>query len=197
SGAIHEVAIQLKDLSMAQEKAALLNRLFESRFSKEPIRVASWQVVLKEFYTAMQIDKKGNNVSLGIIILVVSIGILNTVLMSVLERTREFGVLKAVGTSPRQIFSLIIMENFFLAVSSLIIGAAISSLLILYFSSHEITLSQPLDYGGLQFSGMRTRWDSISFIVPSVAVLAAALVVSLWPGWRASQIIPVEAMRAR
>ncbi|MBD3648367.1 MAG: ABC transporter permease, partial [Pseudomonadales bacterium] len=79
--------------------------------SKLPeLTISPWQEVEATFYRTMQSDKQGNLVTLGIIIFIVFIGGLNTVLMSVLERTREFGVLKAIGSRPRLIATMIFLE---------------------------------------------------------------------------------------
>ena len=78
----------------------------------------------------MQMDKQGNEISLWIIILIVAGGILNTVLMSVLEE-KKFGVLKAIGSRPFQIFKLIIIENTILASIAISIGFLLSWLLLL------------------------------------------------------------------
>ena len=58
----------------------------------------------------MRADQKGNWISLFIITMLVAIGVLNTVLMTVLERTREYGLMRAIGTSPFIVFQLVILE---------------------------------------------------------------------------------------
>ncbi|MCP4326723.1 MAG: FtsX-like permease family protein [Alteromonadales bacterium] len=74
----------------------------------------------------MQADKKGSYVSMCIIIFIVSIGVLNTILMGTLERTREFGVLKTIGTRPISVFYLIMLEYFVLAIIACLIGRGIA-----------------------------------------------------------------------
>lgn len=187
---VHEYSILLNSIDQSKSVSKKLNSIIKD----DKIHVSPWQIVIKDFYKAMQVDKKGNLVTLFIIILVVSIGILNTVLMSILERTREFGVLKAIGTSPFNIFKLIVLENSLLAIFSMIIGILISFNLVYYFSIHEIKLSTPLNYGGLEFSGMKAVLSFKGIFVPALVVYFSTLIVSIWPAIRAARIIPIKAM---
>jgi len=188
---VHEVSILLKDIDMSD----IVSKELELRLSPiENIEVSPWPIVLKDFYKAMQLDKQGGYISMGIIILVVSIGILNTVLMSVLERTREFGVLKAIGTRPSNIFKLIVIENSLLCLMSLCVGLCISFFVIYYFSINEIVLSESISYGGLEFSGMNTVFTPRVFIIPSIVVLLSTMIVTILPAIRAALILPIKAM---
>lgn len=189
---IHEIAVVLE----SYKGARAFSQKFAGQLQNPQLSVDSWQVVIKEFYAAMEADKKGNNISLAIIVVVVSIGILNTILMSVLERTREFGVLKAIGTSPRQVFSLIVLENLIMSAMSFIVGLVIALGLNYYFTVNEILLAEPLSYGGLSFTGMKTTMTLYSFTMPAFVVFFSAFMVSLWPGYRAASVLPVEAMRS-
>lgn len=188
---VHEISILLKDI----EESRNISKDLQARLSPiEKVEVSPWPIVLKDFYKAMQVDKQGGYVSMGIIILVVSIGILNTVLMSVLERTREFGVLKAIGTRPFDIFKLIVIENAILCFLSLVVGLIISSVIVYYFSINEILLSESINYGGIEFSGMNTVFTAKVFIVPSIVVLLSTMLVTLLPAIRAALILPIKAM---
>lgn len=186
---VHEIALLSRDFHSSELVAERLNLLLPDELSAD-----SWKVVLKDFYRAMELDKSGNRVSLGIIIFIVAIGVLNTVLMSVLERTREFGVLKAIGTRPFQIGKLIVYENFILASISVVVATFISYGIISYFAVNQIQLPEPISYGGLEVSGMKTLVNLESFLVPALVIYISCFVVCLFPAYRASRISPIKAM---
>lgn len=191
-GRIHELAIVVDNLNSVADAskkiAAVLN--------DSTLNVAPWQEFAKSFYHAMQADKKGNWVSLGVIILIVAVGVLNTILMTVLERTREYGILRAIGTGPKQIFWLVILEVFIMALISLVIGSVLALGVNYYFSLHGIPLPQSFDYGGVTFSEGLTEINARSFYLPGLAVLLSSFLVSLFPALKAAHIAPARAMRA-
>ncbi|MCB9061098.1 MAG: ABC transporter permease [Halobacteriovoraceae bacterium] len=188
SDKIHEYAVKLKNIKDSQH----FSKIF---FPGKNNIVRPWQEVEKEFFKAMEIDKKGNRISYLIIMLVVSLGILNTVLMSTLERTREFGVMKAIGTTPLHLIFQIILEGQILAVISCFFAFFISFLINFYFQKFGISFAQPISYGGMYMTGMYAQIDLNVFLSPFIIVSLCTFVVSLYPAFRITQISPVVAMR--
>jgi ABC-type lipoprotein release transport system permease subunit len=154
-----------------------------------------WQEFARSFYVAMKADMQGMWIMLVIIILVVSIGVLNTVLMSVLERRREYGVLKAVGTKAHQIDELVLAEVNILAVFSVILGIAVGFVVNMILTQHGISLSQPITWGGMEIKTMEAEINLRSFVIPSVTVFLSATLVSLFPAIKAARTEPAEIMR--
>src|SRR5690606_36638683 len=121
-GKIQEISILLDEFQLAEQVTHDLNLLSVGKEWK----AESWQEIEKEFYHSMIADQQGNQVSNGIIVFLVSMGVLNTVLMLVLERTREYGILKAIGTRPKVIFQLILFECGILSLLSICVGMLIA-----------------------------------------------------------------------
>ena len=142
----------------------------------------------------MQSDKQGNHFSIGIIIFIVFIGVLNTVLMSVLERTREFGVLRAIGTRPVEIIKMIFLETTMLACISIGIGVILSIPLIAWFTYVGILLPEPIDMGGIQFQYMTGEFSWFVFTLPMLLIFGFSALVSIPPGLRAAHILPRDAL---
>ncbi|MFW6160141.1 MAG: ABC transporter permease, partial [Acidobacteriota bacterium] len=159
------------------------------------LSVASWKEFAKDFYQAMKADLQGMWIMLFVIILIVAVGVLNTVLMTVLERTREYGVLKALGTKPKQIFLQVILEINIIALASIIIGAGLSLIINHILSIHGINLPYSFTYGGMEFKTMYSEISARSLYIPALTVALAASVVSLFPALRAARIAPGRAMR--
>ncbi len=189
---IHELAIVLVDQNQARSFAAKI----QQQLSDKNLTVVPWQVVESSFYNSMQADKKGSYVSMGIIIFIVSIGVLNTVLMGILERTREFGVLKAIGTRPTTIFLLIALESFVLAIVSCIIGIIVSLPVIYWLSIEGIPIPEPIDMGGIVFAAMLGEVSTFVLILPTAVVITSTLLVSVIPAIRAAKISPLKALQS-
>jgi ABC-type antimicrobial peptide transport system permease subunit len=127
--------------------------------------------------------------------MIVALGVLNTILMSVLERRREYGLLKAVGTKPRHLFTLILLEADFLALLAIAGGILLSLALNGYLSVRGIPFG-----GGLTFAGMdlSTVYSSISyeiFLIPALTILFFTSLVALFPAMKASRLDPARTMR--
>lgn len=167
---------------------------FKTKEIGNKLTISSWKEVEADFYKAMLADKKGDAIGKLIIMLVVAIGVLNAVLMSILERQKEFGVLKAIGTKPFQLFQLITLETLFIAIISIGFGSIIAFFVNTYFSIHGIEFSEPIEYGGMVFDKIQAIVDLHVFIFPSCVILLTAVLVSLYPAYKAAKTIPVEAM---
>lgn len=189
---VHELAIILSDQNEARHFAAKT----QSELKDNRLRVAPWQVVESSFYNSMQADKKGSYLSMGIIIFIVSIGVLNTILMGTLERTREFGVLKAIGTRPAAIFGLIMLESFVLAIISCFIGLVLALPVCLWLASSGIPMPEPIDMGGIIFDTMLGEISWFVVLLPSIVVISSTLIVSFIPAIRAARISPLKALQA-
>ena len=190
-GRVHEVAVLLRHQKLARNTASEIR----AKIDNKGLSIDPWQVVEKDFFKAMQVDMKGNYITQGVIILIVAIGVLDTVLMSILERTREFGVMRAVGTRPVFVFKLIVLETFFLCIIAVAVGAVISLAVNYYFSVHGIKLPTPVDYGGMRWDTMLSEVNLRTLWIPALVTSLAALTVSVFPAIRASRITPVKAMR--
>lgn len=190
-GRVHEIAITVNHLrDVAKVTGILQESVNDPRLVVEP-----WQVFAHSFYVAMKADKEGMWIMLVVIVLVVAVGVLNTVLMSVLERRREYGVLKAVGTKPGQIVKMVLAEVNILAVVCIILGAAVGLLLNYLLSIHGISLPEPISYGGMKFQHMQAEINARSFYIPTITVLLVATLVSLFPAIKAAKTEPARSMR--
>ena len=192
---VHEIVIVARSL----KDVTGLNSSLRRDLAGRPVEVLPWQEFAKTFYMAMQSDKKGHSVILVVLFIVVAFGVLNTALMSVLERRREYGVLKALGTRPRQVFSLILFEVQLLALMSIILGFGLSLPINFYLSQHEFPItswfSKPVTFGGMQYVSFTSEVNARSFIVPAITVLVSAFLVSLFPAVKASRTEPARSIR--
>ncbi|MFH1686033.1 MAG: ABC transporter permease [bacterium] len=188
---VHEIAVLAEDLSEINDVAAALRLNLDDK----NLAIATWKEFAASFYRAMLADQQGTWISVFIIVIVVAVGVLNTVLMTVLERRREYGLLRAIGTGPGQVFGLVVTEVISLAVLSLVIGAAIALAVNWYYSVDGMDFGLSITYGGVEFGNMYSEINARSFWLPGLAVLTSAIVVSIMPAIRAGRTAPAQAMR--
>lgn len=188
---VHELALIVRDYEDAIEMAPLVAQAI----GDPDLQVAPWQDVERQFYQSMKADMDGMWITLSIIMLIVAIGVLNTVLMTILERTREFGVLKALGTKPITVFWLIVTETGFLALLASVVGTILSLLLNAWFTNHGIAYPEPIDVGGIAVTKMQALITWQSFWIPVAITVCTAVLVSTLPAIRAARVMPIRAMR--
>ncbi|MFQ6105033.1 MAG: ABC transporter permease [Candidatus Glassbacteria bacterium] len=172
-----------------------LTREIESVVGDRGLSVAPWQEFARSFYNAMMADKQGAWIMIFVIMLIVAVGVMNTVLMTVMERRREYGLLRAVGTPPGQIVQMVLAETAAMAIMSIAVGILVSLIVNYMLSLHGIKIPEPITYGGVEFTTLKTELNLRSYLIPAVIVFFVGVVVSIFPAGRAARVAPAKAMR--
>jgi ABC-type lipoprotein release transport system permease subunit len=190
-GRAHEMAIVIKHIHDVDRIAARIS----DAINQPDLVVEPWQVFAASFYNAMKADQQGTWIMILIIVLIVSVGVLNTVLMTVLERTREYGVLRAVGVRPAQVSRLVVYEVLVMAVGSVMVGLVLALALNYWLSQTGVYYGTSFTYGGVEFSRVYSEMNVRSYVIPALTVLVSAVFVSLFPAVKAARTLPAKAMR--
>ena len=132
--------------------------------------------------------------------LIASLGVFNTFLMSVLERTREFGVLLAIGTKPRQISRMVLLEAAVLGAISIglgtLLGIAVVWPAMTYGIDFSSQMGEGMSSGGIVMSAMLyPAYNLPRMVAFAVGGFGLTVLAALWPAWKVSRLTPVEAMR--
>jgi ABC-type lipoprotein release transport system permease subunit len=131
-----------------------------------------------------------------VVFVAMGFGIVNTTLMAVFERMREFGLMKALGMKPWWILRAVLVESFLLLTCGMIIGNSLGFLSCYALSGSGIDLSALA--AGAEYAGMtRIIYPAIAIkdvMVANLTVLLLGLLVSLYPAIKASRFTPVQAM---
>jgi putative ABC transport system permease protein len=190
--AFHEIVVVLKndeDIKIVQQKLKRVCPL---------LTIETWKEISPETDLLVNTTNQYSYIIMIIIMFALAFGIINTMLMAILERTREIGMMVALGTNKLKIFLLVLLETFFLTLAGAPIGILTGWLLTRYYNIH-----------GLNLSGMgREMMSSFGFnamIYPEfpadkltgvlLIVVATALVSCLFPAIKALKMQPVEALR--
>lgn len=190
---VTSLAIMVKAQKRLPEVMAELERKFDQRYE-----VMSWEDMLPELVQYIEMDNASGIIMLWIIYLVIAFGILGTILMMTMERTREFGMMIAIGMKRGRLRLIVILESLLLTFTGVMAGAVVGVPVLLYLHAHPIQLTGDvaqvmLNYGFepvLPFS-----LDPMIFFWQAFTVLLIALAAAVYPLWRISKIYPVSALR--
>jgi ABC-type lipoprotein release transport system permease subunit len=159
--------------------------------------VDSWQTLRPEIRQTLD-TKLAFTSFIGIVVLIIAgIGILNLMLMAVFERTREMGVLAALGMQGRQIMGLFLLEGAFIGVVGAVIGCGLGAMLIGVVGKVGIDLSAASGMGEVMALMGNRLYPSITLaglLSRGALVIFIAAVASLYPAWQASRTEPAQAL---
>jgi len=164
------------------------------------VKVYGWHETLPELIDYVRLDDASAYFFYGILLIVIAFGILNTSLMSVLERHQEFGTLLAVGWKPRTLVALVLWESLWLAVVGSVFG------LLLGLGGHAWFMTHGLDLRGIYAEGISIGGGMLDPILYSrlsmarifwgyAVVVGIAVLAGVYPAWKAGRTDPIEAIR--
>jgi ABC-type antimicrobial peptide transport system permease subunit len=188
---VSEIAIRLNSSNDLDSVYARLNQ------NHPALIVETWKQLAPELEFTYEMLILELEIFLGIILAALLFGITNTMLMSVMDRVREFGVLMAVGMKRIRVFMLIIFETFVLSIFGGLIGMGLGALTIWYLSDKGIDLS--IFSEGLNAWGMPTQMYPVLpiyfYFVLVVMIIATAIIAAIYPSIKTIKLRPAEAIR--
>ena len=166
---------------------------------KDPdVKVLMWDQVNPELKQAIQMDNISGIFFLGILIVIVAFGILNTVLMSVTERYREFGVVLAIGMPQAKLSSLVYIETIFITLLGLATGNIIGYIVNYYLIIHPIVFGGEIQklYEIYHFlPQLKSTLEPSIFFNVSFSILAISIVSCFYPAYRVFKLEPMKGIR--
>lgn len=172
------------------------------RLSGQELAVLPWQEVMPDLAGFMAVDKGFNYVFQGIVLFIIGFTILNTILMSVLERTREFAILMAIGTSPLRLRLQVAVESLFIGLLGTSGGLLLGGLASWYFQIHGLDLSgiysDDTTIVGYAIDPLiKNELSAPALLLTGGVVLALTLVIGVYPAWRSARISLPAVLRSR
>ena len=202
-GAGHDVtnvSVVLSSSQVVAGVAARLDTALADPVARGDVRVMEWRESDPALASAIAIDDFGNYLIYAILFTIIGFGVVNTVLMSVLHRRREFGVLQALGLTPGQTGAIVLIEGLTLTAASGLAGVALGWALTWYFLGEGVDLSALIETE-MTFSGIVLDPVLQPMFTPErmLQILAFMLVLgaaaSIYPALRAARIDVTEAMK--
>jgi ABC-type lipoprotein release transport system permease subunit len=163
------------------------------------IEVISWRILLKSLVQALVFDRVFGTFSLVIFILVILFVIMIYSLVSIYTRTRELGLLRALGTTPTQIFGILSLEALIIGLIGVLSGGVLGSILAYTFQVYPITLSsmeEAMRQYGLSEVTLTTLFSIKTVVSCAALVLLINWVSILYPALRLNRLKPVDALKS-
>jgi ABC-type lipoprotein release transport system permease subunit len=192
NGEVHEIAILMDPRVSEKEVFNKYHELYPNDLIETWKQIAPELEFMQEMYGSMLY------VLMAIIMIALIFGIVNTMLMAVLERTKELGILMAVGMNKIRVYFMIMLETIFLAFMGAPLGLAAGALTLSYYMNKGIDLSNYSE--GLEAFGYSSTL--YPYLEPSVyptvtvAVIITAIIAALYPAYKAIKLKPVEAIHS-
>jgi len=197
-GAVHEVVALCVSLEAVPRVKRAVAAGLKTIDEENKLVVLDWMELMPGLIQSIKMDLISGFIFYIILIVVVAFSILNTFLMVIFERTREFGVFMALGTTPGRLTRLLLFESTTLTLLGTALGILAGSLVTWYFQVHGIVISgtsEMLRQYGLP-ERMYPQLSPLSIAVGAGLVLIITLVTALYPALKVRRLRPVEAMRA-
>ena len=187
---VHEIAV----ITEPQVEESLIVAKYKETYKED--LAETWKETAPELALMSEMYGSMLYVLMGIIMTALVFGIVNTMLMAVLERFRELGMLMAVGMNKLRVYFMILIETVFLGIIGAPIGLFVGWITIYYYRVNGVDLSNYSE--GLESFGysaiLYPYLDSSTYFIVTIGVLVTAVIGALYPAWKAVKLNPVEAL---
>jgi|GEM_PF-408808 len=204
--ASHRLTVHLRDLSQLDRAKALTARLLTERPALKAghsVALLPWQEALPALYQFSQKDQQTSRVIFLLMGVMIAIGVLNTITMSALERRRTFGVMRALGLTPRLVGGLIVIEGLTLGLTASLIGLGLGLLISWPAVEYGIDMSsmvggESMELGGVMIdTKIHAVWNRGGLIGFTLTAALLSVGASLWPAWRTGRAPVLIALRGQ
>lgn len=192
---VHQVVVNLPEGAQPKAAAAKLRAVLEPH----ALEALAWNEMLPEVELGIEADRQGTFAMDALVFLLVVLGMLNAMTMATYERMHELGVLASLGTRPRGVLAMVVLESLFLGVMSLVAGVALAAAVLAVLPPIDLgAVYGDAGFGGVALpSTLRIRLAPLAVMMPLVTVGVTCFFGGLFPAWRAARLQPVDAMRYR
>ena len=194
------VGVLVSDSATVPRVAQALRQALAEPVAEGQVAVLDWREAMPELAAAVAIDDFGNYLVFGILFVIIGFGIVNTVLMSVLHRHREFGVLQALGLTPRQTGTVVLVEGLVMTAVSGLVGVGLGLLGTWYFFGNGLDftnlMGEEMTFSGVVIDPIIVPLFRVARVVQVLLfILSIGVISSIYPAIRAASIDVPTAMK--
>jgi len=188
----HEIAGVFSDKEIARKASGVIAKQLPD------LLVEDWSDIRPEIKMQADMMEVSMLIIIIIILMALGFGIVNTMLMAILERVREFGMLMAVGMSRKRVFFMVVLETVFLSFTGGVIGIVISALLVAWVNQTGIDISavaqgmEAMGYSAILYPSISLQF----YVMVAGLVIVTGILASIYPAIKALKLKPASAIRA-
>ncbi|NCO83808.1 MAG: lipoprotein-releasing system transmembrane subunit LolC [Nitrospirae bacterium CG_4_10_14_3_um_filter_44_29] len=179
------IEIKVKDVYKAKEVREQLQKKLAF-----PYYGRDWMQMHKNLFSALKLEKLAMFVILVLIILVASFNIIGTLMMNVVEKSREIAILKAMGATNKGIMTIFMLQGIFIGLAGTLLGIA-GGYILGYMFNNVIRLPADVYY----LSRLPIKMKLLDFIAVSLSALTISFLATIYPAWQAAKLNPIEPLR--
>ncbi len=191
---IHAIAIRLNDIDIIEETREYL----ASVIADEKTTALTWDEIMPDFKQSIELDNISGILMLLILIIIVSFGILNTVLMSVTERFNEFGVTLSIGMPPLKLAVVVLIETVFITLIGIVVGDLLGAGINYYIYQNPIEFGSEFAYIYEEYGFLpriESSLDPLIFINNTLLILGISILSCIYPMYKVYKLEALKGIR--
>jgi lipoprotein-releasing system permease protein len=181
------IELRVDELFHAQEVATAIPAKLGAEYGAQ-----DWSDMNKSLFSALWLEKMGMSIAIGLIVMVAALNIIASLILLVMEKTRDIAILKTMGSSSASIRRIFMLQGLIIGLVGTIAGAVGGTILI-YILDHYKLISVPLDV--YQISHVPFRLQPLDFVVVIVAAVLVCFLATVYPSRQAAKLDPAQALR--
>ncbi|SNR34499.1 ABC transporter permease [Lutibacter flavus] len=199
---LHGAENRLTAISIMLNKSSSLDKLkttLQMDLDTDTYEIMSWKEMMPEMDQFITADSTGHYIIIGILYFIISFGLFGTLLMMTFERSREFGILIAIGMRKRLLAIILLLESLMISLIGCLAGVFGGFLVVLWFTKYPIyftgELKEVYENYGIEPIIYFSNNQNI-FIVQTLIVLMLSVILAIYPGLKVIKMKPIEAINS-
>jgi lipoprotein-releasing system permease protein len=187
-GAATHIHVRVRDIYQATQ----VRQALEEELGAYPYRVSDWTQLFPEFFRWIELEKWAIFIALSLIVLVAAFNIMSILVMSVLIKTPEIGILRAMGCTVREIYRIFVYQGLVIGSAGTLVGCLVGLALCLVQQRFAV-ISIPGDV--YLINSLPVDMEALDFLMVAAVSMVICLLTAVYPARKAAALMPVEAIR--